>query len=526
MKKNNHSEILSLLEEANSAGLKLICENNGTLKVSAAKNSQIPSNLIQKIKDLKSELIEYLLPDNKDNFADIIEKIVEENQKLKKFPITPYQAYWVNAEKDKAFKDKEPLHGIVHLMYDVTGHLDVECFAEAVASLVERHESLRATFHSIDSLYYMMIDDSRLSKYQLEIIDLTNEVKSTADINSLIQCEDRTVSLKKGPVFVSRLLKFSKNHHIASFKIHHVVSDTWSEKVLLYDLIRAYKCFATSATEPLKTLKFQFKDYMAYVNYQIKENYLKDNIFWRSLVPVLPEAFRNPLKMTDCSDNQLGGTLANFSLEIPDNFTDNLKNYTQKHSTTLFIVLQATLISFLNAKTGQEEFIFGTDISGRDIPEVNNQIGNYAKTRLVRTVLKQDDSLSESINKAIQSNADMSAHVAFTLFDQIDSLLPPGKSYESFWKLNILFNDTDFKYSSDGPRETVSPKLALEVQPILFDLPRRISIDFILLFSYTNNKLYLNFQYDSCLYRRHDIAFLIDEYTTFTERQFVQSPIN
>ena len=129
------------------------------------------------------------------------------------------------------------------------GHLHVAALERSLHIIVQRHESLRTTFVTVQGQPVQMVTSS--PKVSLPLIDLSGlnvserepEVQRQADRESLYSFD-----LAKGPLLRIKLFRLGETEHVAVLNIHHIVSDGWSTTVLLRELAAVYS--ATLAGQP------------------------------------------------------------------------------------------------------------------------------------------------------------------------------------------------------------------------------------------------------------------------------------
>ena len=146
------------------------------------------------------------------------------------FPSTPSQreiwsAVMLGDDASRAFNES------VSLTLD--GTLDVARLQRAVAQLVARHQSLRATF-STDGLTMMVAGPG---EFETPLV----EVEGERGLKALQRAEvEHVFPLEKGPLVRARLARVSATHHVLIITAHHIVFDGWSMGVCVKELAALY----------------------------------------------------------------------------------------------------------------------------------------------------------------------------------------------------------------------------------------------------------------------------------------------
>jgi hypothetical protein len=523
MANNDIEKVLFLLKKVNTAGIKISYSDN-ELSVNFAKGKVPDPELLTELRNSKNELTEYF----KDSGGQPSFTNGEPGKPAGRsqpgdrdyFNITPTQLYWVDPDKDKEYKQYNPVHGNVILAYEIDGMLDLDIFRNAISCLVRRHESLRAEFPMIGGAYFMQIADPGSPVFIPEYYDIRSLPDSDQVFHRLVSFAGHRFELDKAPLFKIRLIRRVDDKFALSVKIHHVITDTISKEVFLRDLLTIYVACRKDSVPALPVLKYQYKEYLSLINANIRENYERDKKYWKSLykdIPgeiLIPDTVRKPVRMEErklVTEKGFG-----FSKEL----TGRLNQLATRFSTTLFVVLQTTFKLFLQKETGASDILIGTYVFGRDYPGCEDQIGCYARTVLVRTVLDEKDSLQTGVEKVIKSNEDAREHKAFSLLDALQELLSSRwADRKAFWNINIQFEQSDAPDSThpSQPGQTGVQEYMIKTLHIPEFVHPVIAIDMHLQFYYTNGVLRLDVQYDGSLYDRETIQKFFTAYIHYTD---------
>ncbi|NIM15012.1 MAG: amino acid adenylation domain-containing protein [Candidatus Aminicenantes bacterium] len=269
--------------------------------------------------------------------------------------------------------------------YIFEGELRQEVLERTFATIVKRHESLRTIFVMIGNEPGQKILDFEQMDFKVDYIDLRHlpdpeiRARETAD-----QDEAIAFKLEKGPLLRVKLLQTGDYRHILLFTLHHIISDGWSQEVLIDEALTLYNAYSKGTEPPLPPLKIQYKDYAVWHNQLLKNERLKeDRDYWWSQfmgeIPVLdlPTDFKRPPVRT------LKGNYVSF--ELDDSTCKGLLSLGQQNGATLFMTLLASVNLLLYCYSGQEDIILGTVISGRDNKDLTGQMGYFLNTLALRT---------------------------------------------------------------------------------------------------------------------------------------------
>lgn len=361
------------------------------------------------------------------------------------FYATTYaEEYWMNKTIDRRYKEVNKKHGLMSVILELKGPLDIPALNKAVQWIVGRHECLRATFHQIDGKYMMKITSAENFKHFPEYMDVSQLSRQyTTEVDRFIYFDDHWFNFGKGPLFLVRLLKCNSDHYKLSIRMHHVISDTWSLEILVRDLFTAYQSFK-SGTEPgLPALEYQFKEYLSSVIQYKKLHGQQHREYWRKLYPLLPDELIIPVAVKDRNNELSNGITNSWGGSVSGTTYQQMKIMAGRFSASMFVILQAAFKSYLNFKTGQNDIVIGTYIHGRSHAGSYDQVGFYARTMLIRTVFEPENGFEELVKKVKKANHDMLEYDAFTLIEWMLELLPSQEYLVgSFWKIDLHYVDS------------------------------------------------------------------------------------
>ncbi|MEX2594095.1 MAG: amino acid adenylation domain-containing protein [Anditalea sp.] len=240
------------------------------------------------------------------------------------------------------------------------GPLDVKAFERAMATLVERHESLRSSF-SGDGKNMLVYQNLPNQFSYRDISGLSDLGKAEVLQKHLLADALHVFDLVKGPLFRATLLKTAENEHHFTFTAHHLIIDGWSIGVVIEELGKLYTAYAQGMSPDLPSPK-AFSEFAREQNLFLEsQQYTEVENFWLNLfkdkVPVLdlPTDRPRPLTRTYKSsrlDHELDGALV-----------ASLKKVGVNAGCTFVNILMNAFEVFLYRITGQEDIIIGLPAS-------------------------------------------------------------------------------------------------------------------------------------------------------------------
>jgi len=485
--------------------------DGGKIIINSARGS-IDDRLKLLIKSHKEDLINYF---NRIREKEQARKIEYQDELY--YEITPSQIYWVDDEMDKEYKKCDVIHGKVLAIYDIEGSVDWRIFKKAVVYLFKRHESLRSTFHNIEGRYLMKVEKEDSGKYVPKFMDCRRALLAGQNIQEFINFQDHTFDFKVGPLFLIRLTRMGDEKYVLSVFQHHIISDTWSDGILQRDLMAAYSAYSENREPDLPFLKGQYKEYLSMANYYSEKDYADQKKYWSALYNSLPGEIIIPgFRRVNTAVSGKIAEAETFLLSAE--ITGRIHSFAKGFSTSQFVIFQAMFKLFVCRETGAGDILIGTYVIGREDMGSENQVGCYARTVLIRTVLDTKDSFNDVVRKVIKSNEEMRNHTSFPLRKYLESMMPPEHNTGSpFWNINMQFYDRDLPYLPASGMQGPGKPNFLKIEKQKSRVNSFISIDMQLEFIKSGDKIKLLVQYDSSLYNSAGMKLFISRYLKFMD---------
>ncbi len=268
-------------------------------------------------------------------------------------------------------------------MFDVLrieGNLNNEALTFAFRTIVERHEVLRSVVHVQGDIPHQRL---------LDADDWALKVLPASDGASLHQQLERLISqpFDLGVDFMLRvhLLHIDYNVHLLVIVIHHIASDGWSVSILINEFSELYASFCENRPYHLPVLEIQFSDYAVLQRNAMSGHALDAELsYWIDQLAD-PQPLNLPTDFSQSAESSKTGATIEFFID--QHLTDQLMVLSTKESSTLFMTLVAALNILLSRYTGQNDISIGTPVALRNKPEVQNLIGFFINTLVLRSTV-------------------------------------------------------------------------------------------------------------------------------------------
>ncbi|TMC14574.1 MAG: non-ribosomal peptide synthetase, partial [Chloroflexi bacterium] len=280
------------------------------------------------------------------------------------------------------------------------GELNVGALERGLRELVYRHECLRTTFEMRDEQPVQVIHPA-IGEFAAPTSPAYLSLQPVIDLQGLkeeqreevarcltTQEAERPCNLAKGPLLRTYLLQLKHQKHVLLLTLHHIITDGWSNEVLVRDLTTLYRAKVLGQPSPLAPLPIQYADYALW-----QREWMSDGVgsclsaqltYWRKQLANLPRLELLVDYPRLASQTYQGATL---SLDLSEELSQSLVRLSRQEGVTLFMLGLAAFQVLLMRYTGQTNIHVGTPIANRTRTEIEGVIGFFVNTLVIRTDL-------------------------------------------------------------------------------------------------------------------------------------------
>ena len=297
------------------------------------------------------------------------------------------------------------------------GELDTKAFEEALEIVIKKYETFRTTFGVIEgSVSQIVWDDVDFSLPYLNVEDETSvdpKVSAISLANSIVQ---QAFDVTEGPLFRFALIRIHSDETLFVASLHHIMFDGWSIHPFLCEVGDLYTQITVNKKEalslPVDQVEIQYADYAVWQRERLTQDYEAKLIdFWRQEFENTPAVLELPSDYPRRAVQAFDGDLVEVNFERV--LIQQLNMIARDHKTSLYVVTLSALYALLYRYTNQETILIGSPFADRSFSELENAVGFFARTIVLKGDLKNEPTFSELILRvrdsvlAAQENQDL-----------------------------------------------------------------------------------------------------------------------
>lgn len=367
---------------------------------------------------------------------------------------------------------------------------DLARVQKALFKLIGRHESLRTSFIWKEGELYQKVHP--LSSLDLSI---SNEEIAEKDLQETLTNFVQPFDLEQAPLLRAMAGKvIGDSRHFLLLDIHHSIADGVSIHVILKEFSHIYQ---GNILEPATV---QFKDYVYWNEVKGKRpDSLISEQFWMDQLHGELPVLQLPTDFPRSSIQSFDGESIHYSIDT--NLSQAIKNSAAAIGTTLYVFMLAAYQVLLAKYSNQEDIIVGSPVAGRIHTDIENTVGMFTNTVVVRGRPVASKLFSVFLEELKETVLQIYEHQEFPFEDLLDKLnhvrdLSRNPIFDTMF---VMQNFGDIGYEINGIQVTPIP-----VRHIKFDLSFVLAED--------KGDLVLEVNYCTKLFKKETIQRTIDHY--------------
>ncbi|OZC55760.1 non-ribosomal peptide synthetase [Rhodococcus sp. 06-621-2] len=274
----------------------------------------------------------------------------------------------------------------IPLAVRLTGELDHDALAAAIADVVARHETLRTTYPSDADGPEQKILSPQEVVFDLRPTVVDGEAGAFEAVAQLVLGGFDVASAV--PVRVG-LVQLSPTEHVLALVVHHISADGASIAPLARDVMVAYSA-RTQGTPPMWTaLPVQYADFALWQRQVLGDTTVEGSPastqleYWKQTLSGVPEAVDLPTDRPRPPTQSMRGHSTPFHVDRAAHA--GLIDFARDRGTSLFMIVHAGLAVLLGRLSGSSDIVVGTPVAGRGAAELDDLVGMFVNTLALRT---------------------------------------------------------------------------------------------------------------------------------------------
>ncbi|WP_300665252.1 non-ribosomal peptide synthetase [Fluviicola sp.] len=285
---------------------------------------------------------------------------------------------------------QSPIYNLSFVMH--FQELNMPVFKRAVYELTRRHEALRTTIQLRHGKPMQIITPSVHPRITIDDLRHFLPEKRHAELNNQIsKASNAPIDLTTGPLFKIHIIRLQDSEYCVHCVIHHIISDGWTLELLSSEIRALYEAYEEKRSVDLPPVPVQYGDFAEWQRNNLADGSLAEQVsFWKKELEGVPQVVTFP--NTGSRPEILGFSGESQYFHISKKTIERLNSLCREENGSLFSALLSAYALLVANYTNEHDLVIGTPVSNRTFSEVENLVGYFVNTLLIRTQMdmKQD----------------------------------------------------------------------------------------------------------------------------------------
>jgi amino acid adenylation domain-containing protein/non-ribosomal peptide synthase protein (TIGR01720 family) len=329
------------------------------------------------------------------------------------------QRLWVLDQLEGSSADYNMADGLL-----LHGPVDLNILTRTLNTIVQRHESLRTCFRSVDGQPVQMIEPSL--HIDIPLVDLrflcADEQGERVD-QALRDETTQPFDLSQAPLVRFQLLQFDNQKYVLIRNFHHIISDGWSAALFDTELRMLYEAFHEGRDNPLQDLPVQYADFTLWQRKRLAEETATRQLnYWTEKLRGIPEEIALPLDRRRPVVRNSQAKQCKVALD--SSYVESLKQLSRSQRVTLYMTLLASFGVLLSRYSGEEDIVIGTPIANRGDINLEKLIGFFVNTLVLRLQVMPNQTFLDLLKQVRKTTLEAYLHQDLPFERLVDALAP------------------------------------------------------------------------------------------------------
>ena len=338
----------------------------------------------------------------------------------------------------------------VAVRWRLEGSVPVATAERAFRLIITRHEVLRSYFEHAAGEPVQFVAPT--VAFKIPVIDLGHLplAEALAEGDRIARTEAQSsFDLGTPPLIRVTLLRLHDTLSYLLVTAHHTVCDGWSIGILAREFGEI--CAATHAGRfpVLPELSVSYGEFAEWQNEQLNgPGWQHETEYWATALKGLSYFELRPDRPRSAAQ---GGTCEIVSTLLDRAFTGALEQLARRNGCTLFMTVLAGLFVLLHRHSGETDIAIGTQVAGRDEIELEDLVGVFINTLILRADLRNNPSFSDTLARVSDVVTEAFDHQHIPLEKLIEILKPPREPDRNpFFSINFIYQRSFIQNATYG----------------------------------------------------------------------------
>ncbi|WP_160110878.1 non-ribosomal peptide synthase/polyketide synthase [Mycolicibacterium houstonense] len=334
------------------------------------------------------------------------------------------------------------------IAFRINGALDLGALESALDDVIGRHESLRTVFPDIDGVPSQKVLPAQLGLWRRggPAVAQVAADQEDAVMRELVALAGYRFDLATEIPIRAQIYAVGPEQYVLGIVLHHIAFDGWSMAPMVKDVGIAYAARCAGQVPDWSPLPVQYADYSLWQREHLGDlddpgsRIAEQLSYWRKELAGLPEVVSLPTDRPRPPVPSYRGDGVDLRID-PESWA-GIKAVAAEHNVTTSMVLQAVMSVVLHRAGVGEDIALGTPIAGRNDQALQELVGFFVNTWVLRVGLNSQQRFSDVLEQVRQKALDgyTNQDVPFELL--VEQLNPArSTSHHPLFQVALVFQN-------------------------------------------------------------------------------------
>lgn len=383
-------------------------------------------------------------------------------------------------------------------VHRIAGGLNPERLRKSLETLVSRHEGLRTDFPLVEGDPVQRIhEDCPMDWKETDLRNIPVSEREEKLKAALVKDAQEPFDLSKAPLLRVGLFHVEDEAWVFQLVVHHMVFDGWSLGVFFREVAALYE-----GDEPLPELELHYADFSQWQRAWLEGGAGERQLsYWKTQLARPLPVLELPTDRPRSNKPHFEGASHWFVAEKA--LWREVEAFSRQQGVTSATTLLSVFKVLLYRYTRQEDLLVGTPVANRNRREIEQVVGCFVNTLVIRDEARGDFSFVEFLGRVNRTFLEAQAHQDFP-FERLVEALDPERDVSMNPVFQVMFVFQNF----EGEALRLP---GLEVEGMRLDTGRS-KFDLLLELRETERGLEGRFEYSSELFERATVARVAEHF--------------
>jgi amino acid adenylation domain-containing protein len=328
----------------------------------------------------------------------------------------------------------------------LTGPLDVDALRAAFLDVLTRHEPLRTVYPAVDGEPCQVVQDVAAIAADM-VLDPEPVVDETELADRIQRAVGTGFDIAESVPVRARLYRIGADDHVMVLVVHHIAADGSSMAPLARDVFAAYGARVDGRAPQWESLEVQYADYAIWQQEMLGSEddsasvIARQIAYWSEVLGDAPELLGLPTDRPRPATMSMDGGNVRFGMSA--RLHDDIVRLAHREGVTVFVVLHAALAILLARTAHSEDVSVGTPVAGRGRRALDDLVGMFVNTVVLRTRVRDDRSFRDLLAQVRSADLGALAHADLPYERLVDVLdRPRSTAYSPLYQVMFGLQNT------------------------------------------------------------------------------------